>query len=38
MNILGISGGIRLGNWDASAALVQDGQMWRLRRKSVSRA
>jgi carbamoyltransferase len=25
MNILGICGGIRLGNWDAAAALVQDG-------------
>ena len=25
MNILGICGGIRLGNWDAAAALVVDG-------------
>jgi carbamoyltransferase len=27
MIILGISGGIRLGNWDAAAAIVQDGQL-----------
>jgi carbamoyltransferase len=27
MNILGISGGIRLGNWDSAAALVADGQI-----------
>jgi carbamoyltransferase len=27
MNILGICGGVRLGNWDAAAALVQDGQL-----------
>jgi carbamoyltransferase len=27
MNILGICGGIRLGNWDSAAALVRDGEV-----------
>jgi carbamoyltransferase len=27
MIVLGISGGVRLGNWDAAAALVRDGQV-----------
>lgn len=27
MNILGICGGIRLGNWDAAAALLKDGEI-----------
>ncbi len=27
MNILGINGGIRIGNWDAASALVQGGQI-----------
>ena len=27
MNVLGISGGVRLGNWDSAAALIMDGRI-----------